>query len=93
MRAIWRGAILAETDDTVVVEGDHYFPASALHREHFRPSATRTTCPWKGVASHYDVEVDGEVNRDAAWFYPDPTDAASEILNRVAFRNGVKVEV
>ena len=92
MRAIWRDAVLAESDDTVVVEGNHYFPADALRREHFRPSATHTTCPWKGEASYYDIVVGDETNRDAAWHYPQAKDAARHIEGRVAFWKGVKVE-
>lgn len=92
MKATWHGAVLAESDDTVVVEGNHYFPPESLRREHFRPSATHTTCPWKGVASYYDVVVGGDVNRDAAWTYPEPKDAAREIAGRVAFWRGVRVE-
>ena len=92
MKATWNGTVLADSDDTVVVEGDHYFPVAALRREHFRPSDTHTTCGWKGVASYYDVVVDGAVNKDAAWYYPDPKDAARQILDRVAFWKGVKVE-
>jgi uncharacterized protein (DUF427 family) len=92
MKAMWNGAVLAESDDTVVVEGNHYFPVTALHREHFRPSDTHTTCAWKGIASYYDVVVDGTVNKDAAWYYPEPKDAAKQILDRVAFWKGVKVE-
>ena len=92
MKATWNGAVLAESDDTVVVEGNHYFPPEALRREHFQPSATHTTCPWKGVASYYDVVVGSAVNRDAAWYYPDPKEAAREIEGRVAFWRGVRVE-
>lgn len=92
MRAIWRGAVLAESDDTVVVEGNHYFPEEALRREHFRPSATHTTCGWKGVASYFDVVVGDDVNRDAAWYYPEPKEAAASIRGRVAFWRGVTVE-
>ena len=92
IRATWRGATLAESDDTVVVEGNHYFPSEAIKREHFRESSTHTTCPWKGLASYYDVVVDGEVNHDAAWYYPEPKPAAQEIANRVAFWRGVVVE-
>jgi uncharacterized protein (DUF427 family) len=91
MKAVWKGAVLAESNDTVVVEGNHYFPAAALAREHFRPSETHTTCGWKGVASYYDVVVDGEVNKDAAWYYPDPKDAAKSVADRVAFWKGVTV--
>ena len=69
MRAVWQGAIIAQSDDTVVVEGNHYFPPAALNQEHFQPSATHTHCPWKGEASYYNVVVNGETNRDAAWYY------------------------
>jgi uncharacterized protein (DUF427 family) len=92
MRAIWRDAILAESDDTVVVEGNHYFPAESIDRQHFRDSATHSHCPWKGEASYYDVVVGDEVNRDAAWYYPEPKEAADNIRGRVAFWKGVKVE-
>lgn len=92
MRALWKDTVLAESDDTVVVEGNHYFPADSLRREYFRPSDTHTTCGWKGVASYYDVVVAGEVNPDAAWYYPDPKPAAKEITGRVAFWKGVRVE-
>ncbi|HEY3821024.1 MAG TPA: DUF427 domain-containing protein [Polyangiaceae bacterium] len=92
MKATWGGAVLAESDDTVVVEGNHYFPAEALRREHFRATQTHTTCGWKGVASYYDVLVDGKVNADAAWYYPEPKEAARSITGRVAFWKGVKVE-
>jgi uncharacterized protein (DUF427 family) len=74
------------------VEGNHYFPAESIRREHFRESETHTTCPWKGEASYYDVLAGGEVNKDAAWYYPEPKDAAKEIKDRVAFWKGVKVE-
>jgi uncharacterized protein (DUF427 family) len=92
MKATWNGAVLAESDDTVIVEGNHYFPVAAMQKEHFRPSATHTVCPWKGTASYYDVVVGDAVNRDAAWFYPEPKDAAKQITDRVAFWKGVKVE-
>ena len=92
MKATWKGALLAESDETVVVEGNHYFPSDSIRREHFRESGTHTVCPWKGTASYYDVVVGGEVNKDAAWFYPEPKDAAAEIKDRVAFWHGVKVE-
>ena len=91
MRAIWNGVTLAESDDTVVVEGNHYFPAGALAREHFAPSDSHSFCPWKGTASYYDVQVDGERNADAAWYYPEPKRAAAEIRDRVAFWRGVEV--
>jgi uncharacterized protein (DUF427 family) len=92
MKAIWKGAVLAESDDTVVVEGNHYFPAESLKREHFRESGTHTHCPWKGEASYYDVLVGGETNADAAWYYPEPSDAAKQIKDRIAFWRGVRVE-
>lgn len=92
MKATWRGATLAESDDTVVVEGNHYFPIESIRREHLRESSTHTTCPWKGEAHYYDVVVEDEVNRDAAWYYPEPKAAAQEIANRVAFWRGVVVE-
>jgi len=91
MKATWKGAILAESDDTVVVEGNHYFPASSLREGVLRPSDTRTTCVWKGVASYYDVVVDGNVNKDAAWFYSTPSEQALKVKNRVAFWRGVAV--
>jgi uncharacterized protein (DUF427 family) len=92
MKATWKGEVLAESDETVVVEGNHYFPAEAIKREHFRESETHTICPWKGTASYYDVVVGGDVNKDAAWFYAEPKDAAREIKDRVAFWRGVKVD-
>lgn len=91
-RAIWRNTVLAESDRTEVVEGNHYFPPDAVRREHLRPSTTHTTCGWKGEASYYDVVVDGETNRDAAWFYPAPKEAAANIRDHVAFWRGVRVE-
>jgi uncharacterized protein (DUF427 family) len=92
MRATWRNTLLAESDDTVVVEGNHYFPAAALRRERFRESATHTVCPWKGTASYFDVVVGADVNRDAAWYYPTPKAAAANITGRVAFWKGVTIE-
>ena len=92
MRATWNSAVLAESDDTVVVEGNHYFPPDAANRRYLRDSATHTRCPWKGIASYYDVVVDTKVNRDAAWYYPEPSPAAREITARVAFWRGVTVE-
>src|SRR5437016_12249139 len=76
--AIWNGAVLAESKACIIVEGDHYFPPDAIKRQYFKPSATHTTCPWKGEASYYDVSVNGAVNKDAAWYYPAPKDARSE---------------
>lgn len=92
MKATWNGAVLAESDDTVVVEGNHYFSSDAISKEYFQDSSTHTTCPWKGEASYYSVVVGGEVNKDAAWYYPNPKPAAEEIKDRVAFWRGVKVE-
>lgn len=91
MKAIWNDVVLAESADTVVVERNHYFPASALKMDHFRPSTTHTTCPWKGVASYYDVVVGDAVNSDAAWFYPSTSAEAKSIEGRVAFWKGVRV--
>jgi uncharacterized protein (DUF427 family) len=91
MKAVWKGTTLAESDATVVVEGNHYFPAESLAMAHFEPSATHTTCSWKGVASYYTVVVGGQRNADAAWYYPEPKSAASQIKGRVAFWRGVEV--
>lgn len=91
MKALWNGRIVAQSDDTVVVEGNHYFPPESLHREFFKPSDSRTACPWKGQASYYTLVVDGKQNVDAAWFYPEPKPAAAEIRGRVAFWRGVEV--
>lgn len=90
-KASWNGETLAESDRFEVVEGNVYFPPEALHRARFRESDTRTVCPWKGVASYYDVVVDGKVNRDAAWYYPEPSEAAEKIRGLVAFWKGVEV--
>jgi len=92
MKAIWNGAVLAESDATIVVEGNHYFPPDAIQRDYFTDSATHTTCAWKGVASYYSVVVGGQVNKDAAWYYPAPKPAAKQIAGYVAFWRGVKVE-
>lgn len=92
-QAIWNGTVLAESDDTVVVEGNHYFPPASVKREYFEQSTTHTTCPWKGEASYYTVRVDGQENADAAWSYPQPKDAAAEIRDHVAFWRGVQVQV
>jgi uncharacterized protein (DUF427 family) len=91
MKAIWNGTIIAESDDTVLVEGNHYFPQASVRKELLLPSNTRTTCSWKGQASYHTLLVDGDANPDAAWYYPDPKDAAAEIRGRVAFWKGVKV--
>ncbi len=92
MKAVWHDAVIAESDDTIVVEGNHYFPPEAISREYFKESNTHTTCPWKGEASYYDVVVEDQVNKDAAWYYPQPKEAAAQIKNHIAFWKGVKVE-
>jgi uncharacterized protein (DUF427 family) len=92
MNAVWRNATLAESNDTVVVEGNHYFPPSSIRREYFSESNTHTTCPWKGEAGYYHVTVNGDVNKDAAWYYPSPKEAAANIKDRIAFWKGVVVD-
>ena len=91
MKATWNGATIAESDDIVTVEGNAYFPADAVNKEYLKPSSQHSTCPWKGVASYYSLAVDGKENKDAAWYYPQPKDAAKEITGRVAFWKGVQV--
>ncbi len=91
MKAIWNGVTIAESDDTVVVEGNHYFPPGSVATEYLVDSDTHTTCPWKGEASYKTVRVDGATNPDAAWYYPAPKDAAAEIADRFAFWHGVEV--
>ena len=90
--ARWNGAVIAQSDATIVVEGNHYFPPDTVRPAHLRASATHTTCGWKGIASYYDVVVSDTVNRDAAWYYPAPKDAAKNIAGYVAFWRGVTVE-
>jgi uncharacterized protein (DUF427 family) len=90
-RAIWNGEVLAESNRTIVVEGNHYFPPDSIFTKFFRISNSHTTCYWKGMASYYDVQVNGEVNKDAAWYYPAPKEAARQIKDYVAFWHGVKV--
>ena len=92
-RAIWNGVVIAESDHTIYLEGNHYFPPSSLKRQYFNLSVTRTTCMWKGDAHYFDIEVDGRINRDAAWFYPDAEVEALPIEDYVAFWQGVRVEV
>jgi uncharacterized protein (DUF427 family) len=91
MRAIWKGEIIAESEETVIVEGNHYFPPDSVNKKRLEPSPTTTVCPWKGTAHYYSVMVGGEENKDAAWYYPDPKNAAAEIKDRVAFWRGVDV--
>ena len=92
MKATWKGALIAQSDDIVVLEGNHYFPADALNRDFVTFSNHKTSCPWKGQASYYSLIVDGELNTDAAWYYADPKYEAEEIKGRVAFWKGVKIE-
>ena len=91
-KAIWNGAVLAESDETEMVEGNHYFPPNSLNKAYFKESSNHTTCPWKGVASYYDVVVGDKVNKGAAWYYPAPKTAAANIKDHVAFWRGVQVE-
>ena len=91
MRAIWNGTVVAESEDTVVVEGNHYFPRESVDDSVLVDSATHTFCPWKGTASYYSLRVDGDTNRDAAWYYPDPKPRAEAVRDRVAFWRGVTV--
>ncbi len=91
MKAMWNGTVVAESNDTIIIEGNHYFPPDSLHREYFRDTSTHTTCPWKGTASYADIVVGGEVNPDAAWSYPSPKDAAADIAGYWAFWKGVTV--
>lgn len=91
MKASWHGATLAESEDTVMVEGNHYFPPDTIRREYFRSGNQHTHCPWKGEASYYDIVVDGAVNEGAAWYYAEPKEAAANIKGRVAFWKGVTV--
>jgi len=92
MKATWHGAVLAQSDQTIEVEGNQYFPRSAIKNEYLQESNTHTVCSWKGTASYYDVVVNGEINRDAAWYYPEPKPAADNIRDYIAFWRGVKVE-
>ena len=91
MKAMWQDTVLAESDQTIVIEGNHYFPLSSIKKELFQQSEKHTTCPWKGEASYYHVRVGDRTNDDAAWFYPDPKEAAKSIKDYVAFWRGVKV--
>ena len=91
MQATWNGAVIAESDDTVVVEGNHYFPESSLKREYTTFSNHRSSCPWKGQAHYHSLMVDGSLNENAVWYYPEPSEAAQQIKGRVAFWKGVKI--
>ncbi|MBX2846506.1 MAG: DUF427 domain-containing protein [Saprospiraceae bacterium] len=91
MKAIWNGVVIAESNSTEVVEGNHYFPADSLKKEYFKTSTHQSTCPWKGLASYYSLDVNGQENSNAAWYYPAPKEAASNIKDHVAFWKGVEV--
>lgn len=91
IKAQWNGKVIAESDDTIVIEGNHYFPHDSVAQEFLRDSDTTSHCPWKGEAHYHSLRVDGETNRDAAWYYPDPKPAAAEIKDRIAFWKGVEV--
>ncbi|MBC8074702.1 MAG: DUF427 domain-containing protein [Chloroflexales bacterium] len=91
-KATWNGVTIAESNDGVVVEGNYYFPLESVNRAYLHDSATHTVCPWKGTASYYDVVIDGAVNKDAAWYYPEPKDAAKQITSHIAFWKGVEVQ-
>lgn len=92
MKAVWNNQVIAESDETIVVERNHYFPPSAIKNEFFKSSDKHTTCPWKGLASYYTLEVDGQTNTDAAWYYPTPKEAAQNVQGYVAFWKGVTIE-
>ena len=91
-KATWNGVTVAESNNCVVVEGNQYFPREAVNQEYLQESTTHTTCPWKGLASYYSLAVNGQVNQDAAWYYPEPKDAAKQIKDHIAFWHGVQVE-
>ena len=91
VQAVWNGEVVADSDQTVIVEGNHYFPRESVRQEVLRDSSTQTRCPWKGLASYYSLEVDGETNPDAAWYYPEPMDAAKSIQDHIAFWKGVEI--
>lgn len=91
MKAIWNGVVIAESSNTIVVEGNHYFPESSVKQEYLKGSDLHTVCPWKGRASYYSLAIDGKTNQDAAWYYPEPSDAAVKIKGHIAFWKGVEV--
>ena len=91
MKAIWKNQVIAESDDTIVVEGNHYFPPGSINQEYFKASQNATICPWKGRASYFDIKFNGDEVRDAAWYYSNPSDAAAQIKNYVAFWRGIDV--
>ena len=91
MKAIWKNTTLAESDKTIVIEGNHYFPPDSINKQYFQESSHHSICPWKGQASYYDIIIEGEVNKDSVWYYPEPKEAAKEITNYVAFWKGIEV--
>ena len=91
MKAIWNNEIIAESNDTIVIENNHYFPENSIQKKYFKESNTHSSCPWKGKASYFSIEVNQKTNKDAAWFYPNPFEAASEIKNHIAFWKGVQI--
>jgi len=91
MKAIWKGTVLAKSDNTIVVENNHYFPADSVNHEFFQDSDHKTTCPWKGLSRYKNIQVDGDTNQNAAWYYPDPKEAAKEIEGHFAFWKGVQI--
>ena len=91
-KAVWNGTVLAESDDTIIVEGNHYFPGDSINQEYFQESNTHSTCFWKGVANYYNIEVDGQTNKDAAWYYPSAKEKAKNFEGYVAFWKGIKIE-
>lgn len=92
MKAIWNNTVIAKSDNTMVIENNHYFPPESIFKEYFKQSDTQSTCPWKGIASYYTLKVKDQTNKDAAWYYPEPSDAAKDIRGYVAFWKGVKIE-
>ncbi len=90
MKAIWHGEVIADSNDTIVIEGNHYFPPESINKAFFKASSTHTTCPWKGEANYYNIVINAELESDAAWYYPEPKEAASQIKNHVAFYGGVE---
>jgi len=91
VKAIWNGKIIAESDQTIMIEGNHYFPPESVNRSYLVENETHSVCPWKGMASYYDIKVDDHINRAAAWYYPEPSNLAEKIQNHVAFWRGVKI--
>jgi uncharacterized protein (DUF427 family) len=91
MKAIWNNQVIAESNDTIIVENNHYFPKESVNAQYLRPSDKQSVCPWKGLASYYSIDVNDQQNKDAAWYYPDPKDAAQNIKDHIAFWKGVKI--